>query len=297
MTRRPFQFAIALLWLALPLVAWQYWRVWNQLPARMATHFNFSGVPNGWMSREGSAEFIFCLMAFLLVVFSVILWVMSRERAEGVAWSFLGFTAVILGFVAAGNQQVIEYNLRGAPIRVELLAMAITLASVIFTVIFLRSRRGTALPAGVVLAEEIHRGGAWSLVFIPALVTPLIMFRLAPSTATRVSMLLVVALAVLTMAMVWTGFRYRFLQHGLEISALGLRLRSIPRSQIVSYQAERWGPWRGYGIRGIGNTRAFVWGNKVVHIKTTNGDVYVGHRDPQTIVRDLDLVVKNFPGS
>jgi len=50
---------------------------------------------------------------------------------------------------------------------------------------------------------------------------------------------------------------------------------------------------RGYGIRGIGKTRAYVWGNKVVHIKTTNGDVFLGHSDPQRIVCDLDRVMSH----
>ena len=35
MHRRVFQFAVVLLWLALPLVAVQYTRVWNQLPIRV----------------------------------------------------------------------------------------------------------------------------------------------------------------------------------------------------------------------------------------------------------------------
>ena len=55
---------------------------------------------------------------------------------------------------------------------------------------------------------------------------------------------------------------------------LGFTLRTIPKLQIVSYAMESWSLPRGYGIRGIGNTRAYVWGNKVVHIRTTDGEVY-----------------------
>jgi hypothetical protein len=58
----------------------------------------------------------------------------------------------------------------------------------------------------------------------------------------------------------------------------------------VSYSIEPWTLRRGYGIRGIGSTRAYVWGNKGVHIKTTNGEVFLGHSDPERIVRDLDLM-------
>jgi hypothetical protein len=70
----------------------------------------------------------------------------------------------------------------------------------------------------------------------------------------------------------------------------GFRLRSIPKQSIVSYSIEPWSLVRGYGIRGIGGTRAFVWCNKVVHIKTTNGDTYLGHSDPERIMRDLNMV-------
>ena len=96
-----------------------------------------------------------------------------------------------------------------------------------------------------------------------------------------------------TIAAAWSGFQYRFLRHGVEIRSLGFRLRSIPRQQIQSYAPESWSLVRGYGIRGIGNTRAYVWGNKVVHIKTSNGDVFLGHSDPDRIVRDLDRVMSH----
>lgn len=297
MNRRPFQFAIALLWLTLPLVAIQYWRVWDQLPVRMATHFNAAGQPNGWMSREVALEFGIGMMIFLLAVFTPILWVLSRREVDKFAWAFLGFCAVVAGFVAVGNQKVIEYNLTGAPIHIEPLLIIVPAAIVILMVFYLGSKRGEALASSEVIAEETHSGRAWAAVFALPMLGPLAAIRLIPIPAVRVSMGLIALVLFASLAMAWTGFRYRFLQHGVEITALGYRLRSIPRSQIVSYAPEAWGPLRGYGIRGIGNSRAFVWGNKVVHIKTANGDVYLGHSDPQTIVRDLDLVMSYSPGA
>jgi hypothetical protein len=67
--------------------------------------------------------------------------------------------------------------------------------------------------------------------------------------------------------------------------------------QIQSYKAESWSALRGYGIRGVGNTRAYVWGNKVVHIKTSNGDIFLGHNDPARILRDLDKVMGREPAA
>jgi hypothetical protein len=141
-----------------------------------------------------------------------------------------------------------------------------------------------------VLAEETHSGRAWSLIILLALAGPMIGVALVPSTVGRWAVVLVAVLAIGTVAMSWSGFQYRFLRHGVEVRMLGFRLRSIPKQSIVSYSIEPWTFARGYGIRGVGGTRAYVWCNKVVHIKTTNGEVFLGHNDPGRIVRDLDMV-------
>ncbi len=145
---------------------------------------------------------------------------------------------------------------------------------------------------GELLAEETHSGRVWSLIILVALICPAIGVALVPSTAGRWGLGLVAVIAIGTFAISWSGFQYRFLRHGIEIRMLGFRLRSIPKQSIVSYSIEPWTLMRGYGIRGVGNTRAYVWGNKVVHIKTSNGDIFLGHSDPQRIVRDLDLVTR-----
>lgn len=141
-----------------------------------------------------------------------------------------------------------------------------------------------------VLAEETHSGRSWSLIILLALIGPMIGVALAPSTVGRWAVALVGVIAIGTFAMSWSGFQYRFLRQGVEIRMLGFRLRSIPRQSIVSYSIEPWAFIRGYGIRGIGSSRAYVWCNKVVHIKTSNGEIFLGHNDPERIVCDLNLV-------
>ncbi len=141
-----------------------------------------------------------------------------------------------------------------------------------------------------VLAEETHSGRAWSLIILLALIGPMIGVALVPSTAGRWAVALVGVIAIGTFAMSWSGFQYRFLRHGVEIRMLGFRLRLIPKQSIVSYSIEPWAFIRGYGIRGIGSSRAYVWCNQVVHVKTSNGEIFLGHSDPQRIVRDLDMV-------
>jgi hypothetical protein len=144
--------------------------------------------------------------------------------------------------------------------------------------------------AGDVLAVETHSGWGWGIVISVAVLGPIISV-LSRSTAPAwigLGLVSVVGMAAGTLAC--AGFQYRFLRHGVEIRTLGFRLRAIPKQNIVSYAIEPWAWWRGFGIRGIGNRRAYVWGTRVVHIVMTNGDVYLGHSDPERIVRDLDMV-------
>jgi len=151
-----------------------------------------------------------------------------------------------------------------------------------------------------VLAVETHAGRVWSLLILPVLIVPVVSVFVYPTAPARFAMVLTALVATGALGLVLSGFQYRFLRHGVEVSTLGIPLRTIPRQQIVSYSIESWGLPRGYGIRGIGSSRAYVWGNKVVHIKTTNGDVYLGHSDPEKIVWDLNQVtgfVTNGEGS
>ena len=141
-----------------------------------------------------------------------------------------------------------------------------------------------------VLAEETHSGRAWSLLILLAMMGPVISLFLARTRAVLWPVILAGVVGLGVFAMAWSGFQYRFLRDRVEIRMLGFRLRSIPRQSIVSYSIEPWAFIRGYGIRGIGSTRAYVWCNKVVHIRTSNGEVFLGHSDPERIVRDLDIV-------
>jgi hypothetical protein len=144
-----------------------------------------------------------------------------------------------------------------------------------------------------VLAKETHSGRWWSVVMLLATTGPVIALWLTRTAGIRAPLIAVSLVGLLglgTSAMAWAGFQYRFLRSGVEVRMLGFRLRTIPKESIVSYTTESWSLVRGYGIRGIGRTRAYVWCNSVVHIKTSTGDIFLGHNQPERIVRDLDLV-------
>ena len=292
MKRKLFAILTALMWLAVPLVALRYAQVWDQLPARMATHFNASGQANGWMPRLTALYFGLGFTGFVLLIFTVIALVLLKQKAEpDTSWfALLGFFYFMAGFTVYVNNSIIEHNLTGNTVTVAPLILALPLAIVLFVVIYMRAQRGQALPAAQVLAEETHDAKGFAILFLALAAIEFVIAFSIPATGVRVAMTLIGALFLLIAAHAWNGFHYRFTSAGLEIRTLGLRLRSIPQAQIAKYRPEKWMALRGYGIRGLGNTRAYVWCNNVVHITTLEGEVFLGANDPERIVRDLDMM-------
>ncbi len=98
------------MWLALPITSLKYWRAWDELPLRMAVHFDANWQPNGYTSREGSLELGLGIMVFMLIVFTVAgLIVRALNRAA--SWPMLIVFYVVLGFVWFGNSSIVEWNL------------------------------------------------------------------------------------------------------------------------------------------------------------------------------------------
>ena len=142
-----------------------------------------------------------------------------------------------------------------------------------------------------IIATETHNGPLWSALILLAVLGPAISVAFHPTPPARFALVLVAVIGVVTIAMAWGGFQYWFFYDRVDVRMLGFRLRSIPKSDILSYSVEPWPFARGYGIRGIGRTRAYVWCNRVVHIKTANSEIYLGHNDPERIIRDLDQMM------
>jgi hypothetical protein len=292
MTRKSFAIATALMWLVLPVIALRYTQSWSRLPAVMATHFGAYGQPNGWMSRPVALYYALGVTAFMLLIFTAIAAVILKQRkaADNISVAVLGLFYVILAALFYINRGIVEYNLTGAPIPTAPVLLGVPLAVVLFTVIYVRAQRGAALPEMPTLAEESHGSRAFAVLFLIIAIIELVAAYAIPLRGARIGMALSSALFLLIAAHTWSGFRYRFTPAGIEISTLGWRLRSIPQQQISGYRPEKWMALRGYGIRGLGKTRAYVWGNDVVHITTLDGEVFLGTNDPGRTVRDLDMM-------
>jgi hypothetical protein len=291
MNRKIFQTFIWLMWLALPLIAFRFWLAWDRLPLRMATHFDINWQPNGWMPRDTAFYFALGITAFVLVVFTIVAYVAHKTRApEALSWALLGFFYLVLGFLYAVNSGVIQYNVDGQRIGVDPWAVLMPVAVLAFTAIFLGAKRGDSLPPAVLIVEETHGSRIWSLLFIAMLLVQCVAAAVIPATPFRLASIIFGLLFAVIAVHIWTGFQYVFTGAGLEIRTLGFRLQSIPREEIQRYTAEPWSLLRGYGIRGMGNRRAYVWCNRGVRIQTTNGEVFLGHEEPERIIHDLDSI-------
>ena len=111
MTRGWHKWAVLLMWLVLPASAWNYWRVWDQLPERMAVHFDANWRPNGFTSREGAFQMGLGIMLVMLVVFTIgTLIVFYLKPAAGLGALIVAYVA--LGFCWYGNYSIVKFNLK-----------------------------------------------------------------------------------------------------------------------------------------------------------------------------------------
>ncbi len=286
------QIGMWLQWLVLPIVALQYASVWNRLPARMATHFNAAGQPNGWMTPETSFRLLLTLLAFVLGVFSLVVYAARKAGTMAIAWALLAFSYFVAVFIATANQAMINYNLSGQPVHLSSFLIAVPFAVVILIAAVLASHRGSELPPGKLIAEEVHGSHVWgSLFLILGMFTFAVLTKTSAASVRLPFTILAAVLLAVGMA-AWFGFRYSFMQSGVVVRALGFRLKSIPAQQIQRYAIAHWQGIRGYGIRGVGSSRAYVWGNKGVWITTANERVFLGHSEPERLIRDMDRMCK-----
>ncbi|HEX6503245.1 MAG TPA: DUF1648 domain-containing protein [Terriglobales bacterium] len=293
MNRRRLRMFTWLLWLALPLMALRHWQVWDRLPLSMATHFSAANQANGWMPRTTAFWFDMGLLAFMLTIFTAIGYLSQRNLSvTATSWALLLFFYGVIGSVCYIEEAILEYNLYGRTINSGVFGITIAVLAVGLIAALIGFHRGQPLPASDLISEEVQRGKGWVLIVLVALIPFLLILATAPAGALRFAMACFALLILVTAAAAWDGFHYLFTRHGLEIRTLGFRLKSLPRQQIKTYSVSRWGKFGGYGIRGMGGRVAYVWTNRGVRIDTQDGFVFLGHNEPERIVRELDAMMK-----
>jgi Protein of unknown function (DUF1648) len=290
-SRRYLTVFTALMWLTVPVMAGLYAMSWPELPARLATHFDLANHPNGWMSREASLIFSLMLGIFFVGLASLIL---SRvKKPDPAAWALLVFFYVIIATLLWAEDRVVAFNVHREPVNVAPVLFAGVSAAILVVIIALGTRRGVQLPASNVMAVERHGSAMLASVLGAAAVAMTAALSAIPVAGARVALGFGVVLMLAGAAVAWDGFRYVFSPAGIEIRTLGFRLRSIPAADIQNYAVDRWNILGGYGIRGVGTKRAYVWGNRGVRIDTFEGEVFLGHDEPEKIVHDLDRITGN----
>jgi Protein of unknown function (DUF1648) len=277
------------IWLALPVAALRLFTVWERLPMRLATHFDLAGRPNGWMSPNAFLVFILVTLTAAAATSTIVVYRVSQPDLS--AWTLLGFLYVVSGILYGAADGIVNYNLYGRGVHVLPYLIAGFGSMFVVLVVYIGTRRGPQLPAEKLIADEVHGSRLWALVMALPVALLAALATSAPNLVVRLVLAVPILLLVMAVIMAWSGFHYIFSNSGLEIRTLGFRLRTIPASQIRDYAVATWGPAGGYGIRGVGNTRAYVWGKKGVRIHLWDGEVFLGHREPERLVRDLDAVM------
>lgn len=295
--------------------------VWDQLPAVMMSHFDAQGNANGYMPREPFFAVSFAILVFTVTLMAVMTDRIGRRKAAA-GWGLLALTWVTNAFLIATFWAAITANLEHAPLRIVpvwillVVLIPVTLAISIDGRWWLSGGRREAarqmvhpaqakigIERGTISAqlitEQRHGSRGFALLFVLTAAGMAALVFALPSHGRPAFVLPlvggIVALILASALWAWRGFVYRFTTQGIEVRALGFRLRSIPVSQITEFRAQRVNPltdFGGWGIKGFGSDTAYIWGgHKALHIRTNRGDVYLGHNDPDRLVRDLEAII------
>ncbi len=280
--------------------------VWDDLPARMMVHFDAAGNANGWAPKPDFFILSFLVVVPFVTIFAVIAEKIGQRKPSGVwavlAVGWIGDAVIITTFWGA-----ITANLENAPLQVVpiwavvlVLIPVVLAASINWRWWLSPSRKEAVRQIGQVhvVAEETHGSAAVAgfFVLMAGGMAVLMIALPGPSNVRFLVMGTVIVLLLLSAVWAWLGFVYRFTTGSVEVRALGFRLRQIPLSQIKTFRADKVNPltdFGGWGIKGFGSDTAYIWGgHKALHIQTNHGDVYLGHNDPDRLVRDLDAIMK-----
>jgi uncharacterized membrane protein len=123
MMRLGYKSLLLLMWLALVTSALHYWRAWDQLPDRMAVHFDANWQPNGYTSKAASVELGLGIMAVMLVLFSVA-GLIAHALRPGVAWPILVVFYLVLAVIWYGDYPVVKFNLNAQQVHSQWMGVA-----------------------------------------------------------------------------------------------------------------------------------------------------------------------------
>jgi hypothetical protein len=289
--------AIWVPWLGLVLMVAEIAYFYPQLPAVIASHFNAAGVANGWAPKTQFLTVILPICAMFLAIFTFLA---SRfPQISGLGWLVMIFQYWGSGLFVMLTHATLMYNLgRAKMLDFPILTWSLIMlgALVIGEVGRIRAIRRN-VPAGQILAEEHHGSSSLAGIFlgIGVVLLALVMELHAAGAAKGAPLIVGVAL-MLCALWAWTGFTYRVSATGVEIRTLAIPIRFIAMDNIEFVGAQQCNPltdFGGWGIRGLGNMRAYIWGgNRCVQIRTHSGDkIYLGIADADRLAREIESLL------
>ncbi|HLH07418.1 MAG TPA: DUF1648 domain-containing protein [Terriglobales bacterium] len=320
MTRTNWRTMSLLPWLVLPLMLLRYWQLQDALPEKIAVHFSLNNVPNGW-SDKGSFAFGFLGMTVgMLALFTVMSFIPRRPKSIG--WALMLVEYAVSAVMCLAFLGVLEFNALNRPEllqiagRVAIITPIVVVAAVVISVVKAGRDQVRALSfaqesstltgpvvdpsQGRLLAEEAQRAPlAGVLLAAATAITALAARRLSSEGPVGLKILLysVLVLLVWITFQAFDGFHYRVTTSGVEVRTGGIRLCSIPKARIQEYRAVPCDPlteFVGWGWRWARGKEAFLWhGHEAVRIRTPGRDFYLGHDQPERLVRDLDAMMKS----
>ena len=113
------------------------------------------------MTREASLGFALVLTTFMLLVFSVVLYLAQlRSSQVQFAWALLTFFILIVTVIYRVNASIVNHALTGEPVEIGWVLLTVPLSIVALMFIYFRLHRGSAFPETetALIAEETHSG-------------------------------------------------------------------------------------------------------------------------------------------
>jgi uncharacterized protein DUF1648 len=267
----------------------------GELPARVAIHFDAEGRPNGWMGR---APFGLSMTTLLLAELGVSAWALGRLGHRRFDALIAGLLSLFIVAETAVFWEVLEMNRGGSTPRWGRVIVAAAVAALVPPLAaFLaghdpRLSRASPPSGEAPLAVERHVSRARFWINLPFCLGLVIGWFAVPGRIGRGVVLLLAAITGYFMALIWTGFRYRFLRSGVDVRGLRRSLQFVPAAEIRSWDVRPIDPLRqfgGWGIRGGGATRAYVWGGRrALRLETSRGEIWLGHDDPDRLAACLE---------
>lgn len=290
------RFALWVPWLGLVIMLAEIAAYFPQLPAIVASHFNAAGVANGWAPKQQFFSVVVPIAAMFLAIFTFLA---SRfPQISGLGWLVLICEYWGAGLFVMLTHATLRYNLGQAktldfPILTwSLIMFGALIIGEVGRIHNLRKRANAG--QGSLIAE--HRHGSPTIAFLFALIGVVAIAVPNALNAVGVARTVPSLVGVLILGCaIWaySGFVYRLTTAGLEIRMFGMPIRFIPSSDIDSVQARSCNPltdFGGWGIRGLGNMRAYIWGGtRCVAIHTRNGEkIYLGLAESDQLAREIE---------